>query len=283
MSTEADVPDTSGWAGKLADFDFEELPSAEQAEPETTPNPVVGSALPSHIDSEVALEADGEANLWMGIRFDAIPAEHKQDAWTELRRWVDNFLIQQNFSDAVTACWFQHPDVVNELYATLCAEYKVWEEGAPSVGPFLSFQSYLPGLKQRLRDSTMKACLSSKRHTWEEPAPLAYDQEAWEKARDTVTDVVQVQREGKTVEVRVKVKNEELAVTSSTRKIGPVRKPDKVLPDIRVRDRAAAGEVLVQVLRHREDEVQWQIQHKGQWNDFDVESEDQTVIEVSGE
>ncbi|MGO2069220.1 hypothetical protein [Glutamicibacter arilaitensis] len=282
MSTKSEVPDTSGWTDKLTDFDFSEMPDEEVTEPETTPTPVVGSPLPSHVDSEVAVEAAGEANLWMGIRFDEIPAELKQKAWTELRRWVDQFLIQQNFTDVVAACWFQHPDAVNELYATLCAEYKVWEEGAPSVGPFLSFQSYLPGLKQRLRDSTMKSCLSSKRHSWDVPAPLAYDQEAWEKVRDTVTDVVTVQREDQTVEVRAKVKNEELAATSPARKIGPVRQQDRVLPAVTVRDRAAAGEVLVQVLRHRDDEIQWQIQHDGQWEHLDVETTDD-IVDMSGE
>lgn len=279
MSSDTDVPDTDGWAEKLADFDFGNFP--DDAEPATTENPVVGSPLPSHVDAEVAVEAAEEGSLWFGMKFGEIPAELKQEAWTELRRWVDQFVIQQNFIDVVSPCWFQHPDAVNELYATFCADYKVWEEGAPSVGPFLSFQSYLPGLKQRLRDSTLKGCLSAKRHTWVEPQALQYDQEAWEKTRDTVVDVVSVYRTDNKQEVRAAVKHAQGTVPSSSRQIGPTHQTVKVLPEIRVRDRAAVDEVLLEVVRHREDDVSWQIEREGKWHELEIPGEE--VVDMSGD
>ena len=279
MSNETEAPDTDGWADKLKDFDFGPLP--DDPEPVTTENPVVGSPLPSHVDSEVAVEAAEEGSLWFGMKFDQIPAELKQEAWTELRRWVDQFVGQQNFFDVVSPCWFQHPDAVNELYATFCAEYKVWEEGAPSVGPFLSFQSYLPGLKQRLRDSTLKGCLSAKRHTWSMPEPLKYDQEAWESTRDTVVEVMSVQRTDEKQQVRAAVEHPMGTVASTSRQIGPAHQPVKAVPEIRVRDRAAVDEVLIEVLRHREDDVSWQVQRDGQW--IEMEVPDEEVVDLSGD
>lgn len=280
MSSETDVPDTDGWAEKLKDFDFGGFPD-EPVEPVTTENPVVGSPLPSHVDGDVAVEAEADVNLWFGMRFDQIPAELKQEAWIELRRWVDQFVIQQNFIDVIPACWFQHPDVVNELYATSCADFKVWEEGAPSVGPFLSFQSYLPGLKERLRKSSLTNCLSSKRHNWTIPAALEYDQEAWEKTRDTVVDVVQVQRTDEKQRVRAAVQHEQGTVSSNSNSIGPTHDTVKVLPEILVRDRASAEEVLVEVIRHRDDDVTWQVESKGQWHELELPSEE--VVDMSGD
>lgn len=51
--------------------------------------------------------------------------------------------------------------------------------------------------------------------------------------------------------------------------------------EIHARDRAAVDEVLIEVLRHRDDEVSWQIEHDGTWIELDASEEE--VVDLSGD
>lgn len=271
---------TDGWPDE-DDWNFGPLEDAatktnggEDPDPATTPTPLVeGTPLPAHVDQDVIEAVDEAPAAWFGIQFDQIPAELSQEAWIELRRWVDRFIVQHNMSKEVRSCWFLHPDVVNELYATMCAEYKVWEEGAPGVGPFLSFQTYLPGLRQRLLESTQKFCVADE-HKWN-PEPLKYDEMAWCRVRDTVKTTMAIPRDkSKTVSVRVATDRGE--TTSNVVKMGAVTSPDRVVPTVEVLERAAPHEVSVSVTHHFNDPVSWQVSTGNDWIDLvlDMDEED---------
>lgn len=255
-----------GWGDGTEDWSFEPI-EGEDSDPATAPTPLVeATPLPAHIDQDVVEAVEDAPAAWFGIQFEQIPAELRQEAWIELRRWVDRFIVQHNMYKEVHPCWFGHPDVVNELYATMCAEYKVWEEGAPGVGPFLSFQTYLPGLRQRLLDSTQKFCDPTE-HKWKQHEPLRYDETAWCRARDTVTTTVAVPRD-KSATVGVRVATEEGEVTSNVVKMGAVTKPDRVVPRLEVLERAAPYEVSVSATHHVDDKISWQVSTGDEWADL---------------
>lgn len=252
----AENEDAQGWHGE----DMDE-PSTM-----TTQLPVVdGTPLTAFVDGEVAEAMEEAQPLWFGTRFSDISPELKQEAWVGLRRWVDQFVVQQNFTSELKPCWFQHHDVVNELYATMCADYKVWEEGAPSVGPLLSFQTYLPGLKQRLRESTIKFCTEDA-HTWKEKKRLEYNETEWRSIRDSVSENVAVPRhkESKTT-VRAVVGSDDSPITSSELVIGNLQQVDKLVPNLEVTDSSSPDSVTVTATFHRDDAVKWEHKITNDW------------------
>lgn len=83
----------------------------------------------------------------------------KREAWVWLREWVDGFVAQYRPNEGVIRpCWFRHPDVVAELWAVANAELKVWSEQMISTMPLTGFQAFLPGVWDRLLNSSMKEC-----------------------------------------------------------------------------------------------------------------------------
>lgn len=269
--------DDDGWSFSAPTEDEPLWPGEKMgdADPATSPLPTVeGTPLPAHIDDEVAAAIEDGPELWFGTRFTDIPPELKQDAWVGLRKWVDQFIVEHDLG-FISPCWFQHPDVVNELYATMCAEYKVWEEGAPSVGPFLSFQTYLPGLKQRLRDSTMKFCLANE-HKWEKPGPLVYNETDWNRTRDSISLNFDLSRDDEcTLGVRAVVDTGTDSVLSNTLKIGSLRSNAKPIPTISVRDTADPSIVTVTATVHRDDaSLRWEQNTGNDWVEL-VSNDDQ--------
>ena len=83
----------------------------------------------------------------------------QREAWVWLREWVDAFVAQYRPKESVIRpCWFRHPDAVAELWAVANAELKVWAEQMISTMPLTGFQAFLPGVWDRLENSTMKEC-----------------------------------------------------------------------------------------------------------------------------
>ncbi|WP_431711450.1 hypothetical protein [Glutamicibacter uratoxydans] len=280
MSDQDTTNGVDGQWGDDEDWNFEPLEQTAilpiqggGSVPATSPTPTIqGTPLPAHVDDDVVEAVEDAPAVWFGIQFQRIPPELKQDAWIGLRRWVDCFVVQHNMSKEVRPCWFEHPDVVNELYATMCAEYKVWEEGAPGVGPFLSFHTYLPGLRQRLVESTQKFC-SATEHKWEQPEPMKYDEARWSHVRDTVQTTKTIPRD-ESATVSVRVTTDEGNKTSNVVKVGAVTTPHLVAPTLEVLERAAPDEVSVSATCHRKDPVSWQISAGNDWVDVEPEIED---------
>lgn len=111
----------------------QEIPGPEQTDGEAAASP-----LP-YLDPEVeaALAAEGPPE-WLGTRWRTIEPGQQWDAWNGLRRWVDWFIREYRLTTSdVPACWYRHPDLTAELYAAMCMEYKVWEEGAPGLAPMM--------------------------------------------------------------------------------------------------------------------------------------------------
>lgn len=146
-----------------------------------------GTALP-FLDSDVAAElAEEPLPPWFGVRWREIEPEHQVAAWNGLRRWVDWFVSEYRLpTSVVPACWFRHPNITAELYAAMCMEYKVWEEGAPGLGPMMLWHAHVEMLMGRLRRMGEEAgCVNSGVH--KEPEgfggrgafELDYDESAW--------------------------------------------------------------------------------------------------------
>lgn len=120
---------------------------------------------------------------WLGTRWREIPPEQQQEAWVGLRRWVDWFTHEfQLPSQVVPACWYRHPNLVQELYAAMSMEYKAWEEGTPSLTPMMMFHPNVAAMIQRLRDMVQEAGTCAKG----EHKPISrmirnYDEDDWRK------------------------------------------------------------------------------------------------------
>lgn len=83
----------------------------------------------------------------------------QREAWMWLREWVDGFVAQYRPNEGVIRpCWYRHPDAVAELWAVANAELKVWSEQMISTMPLTGFQAFLPGVWDRLANSSMKEC-----------------------------------------------------------------------------------------------------------------------------
>lgn len=121
--------------------------------------------------------------------------ESKREAWIWLREWVDGFVAQYRPNEGVIRpCWFRHPDAVAELWAVANAELKVWSEQMISTMPMTGFQAFLPGVWDRLANSSMRECHDG--HTEpdsfgkREPAwALEVDEQDWMDHLHSVADV----------------------------------------------------------------------------------------------
>ncbi len=154
-----------------------------------------GSPLP-YLDPEVeaALAAEGPPE-WLGVRWREIEPGQQWDAWNGLRRWVDWFIREYRLTTSdVPPCWYRHPDLTAELYAAMCMEHKVWEEGAPGLAPIMMWHPNVAQLRSRLKDMTHEAgCVQNGRH--KEPVAysgtvgayeLDYDEDDWITAASTI-------------------------------------------------------------------------------------------------
>ncbi|MCP3425830.1 hypothetical protein NBM05_07370 [Rothia sp. AR01] len=176
----------------------------------------VGAFLDSSLDG-----ADSSQPRFLGKRWREItdPVE-KREAWGWLREWVDWFVLDYNLSTAlVPPCWFKHRELVAELWAAANAEYKVWEEGAASVMPLTSWHNYLPGVYERLKNSSAQRCVSAKKHnpppeygTSREPGALQVDEALW---ADHLVEVIDMEDELEAGQWRMVIADEQGNVTSS--------------------------------------------------------------------
>ncbi|GAB2714162.1 hypothetical protein ACX801_17960 [Arthrobacter bambusae] len=147
-------------------------------------------------DIEAELEAEGPPD-WLGLRWKDIADEDRADAWTGLRQWVDWFIREYNLNTSqITPCWYEHADITAELYAAMCAEYKIWEEGLPGIGAMTTWHPHVQALKSRLSDmmSKRQCVATNKHHADTEDLPFTYDQERWSAVRDGVTTITELPR-----------------------------------------------------------------------------------------
>jgi hypothetical protein len=156
------------------------------------------AGLPPFIDPEIEaeLEAEGPPD-WMGIRWRDIAPEDKAQAWTALRQWVDWFIREYNCNSVdITPCWYEHADMVAELYAGMCAEYKIWEEGSPGLGAMTTWHPHVQAMKVRLAAMVAARQCSAKAQHQDDPVdlPFTYDTIRWAAVRDSISVVTELPR-----------------------------------------------------------------------------------------
>lgn len=174
-------------------LDDDELDSETSADPTAEEQPAgdgdgddqEGTPLP-YLDPDIAAEwdeEDDELPEWFGVRWRDIDVEHQGEAWVWLRRWVEWFADTYRLRRAtIPRCWFQHPGIVEELYAAMCLEHKVWESKEPNVAAVTMWHNNLPPLVERLKAMTQEAgCEDHTSSGHIEPEPLApeVDEDAW--------------------------------------------------------------------------------------------------------
>lgn len=139
------------------------------------------------VDPDIEAELDAGPPSWMGMRWRDIEAADRPEAWTALRQWVDWFIREYQLkSTMLPPCWFEHADMVAELYAAMCAEYKIWEEGSPGLGAMTTWHPHVQAMRTRLAAMTAaRTCNAKKVHTPDLPdLPWSYNEVRWAQIRD---------------------------------------------------------------------------------------------------
>ena len=177
----------TGWKTEPFNADEDNTPESDGETPDVW-NDASVNGLPAFVDPDIGeeLEEEGPPD-WMGIRWRDIDESDSAEAWTVLRQWVDWFIREYSLTTSqITPCWYEHADVVAELYAAMCAEYKVWEEGMPGLAPMTTWHPHVQALKTRLAEITSKRqCAPTRKHHPDvEDLPFTYDQESWARVRD---------------------------------------------------------------------------------------------------
>ena len=133
---------------------------------------------------------------WLGYRWCDIPVRFQRVAWEELRRWVDRIVVEWQVSRGeVPDCWFRHPRLVQELYACMNAEYKAWEEKAPTVNGLLVWSAHFEQARRRMREVTedLAGCARGV-HQEETARRVAYEEGLWAETVGVVGVGVRVPR-----------------------------------------------------------------------------------------
>ena len=148
-----------------------------------------GGGLVPFVDAGVEAELGEGPPAWMGIRWRDIDATDRAEAWTVLRQWVDWFIREYQINArTIPACWFEHSDLLAELYAGMCAEYKIWEEGSPGLGAMTTWHPHVQALKGRLllmSDDHTCAQNAKKTHVPDVvELPWKYDEGRWAALRE---------------------------------------------------------------------------------------------------
>lgn len=195
-----------------------------------------------HMDQRLQqAEAVGVAPVWLGTRWRDIPAESQAEAWIGLRRWVDwlinEFRLQQSI---VPACWYMHPNLVQELYAAMAMEQKAWEEAAASLTPMMMWHPNLNAMIMRLREmvSELGGCGKGKHQTVEHLA-RDYDEDQWRRVVYGRRETATVQRprageDGYLVRARILGPGgHQLGVSDSVVGISPIRGAEPATVELR--------------------------------------------------
>ncbi|ALV47876.1 hypothetical protein MB46_19590 (plasmid) [Arthrobacter alpinus] len=154
------------------------------------------SQLPPYIDQDVEAADDDAPPVWFGRRWREITdTTEKQEAWKHLRQWVDWLKAEYKIVDGeIPNCWYLHTDITAELYAGQCAEYKVWEEGAPGLSPLTTWHPHLVAMRGRIK-GLADICNRNKKHTpdeasnGKEPFTLTHDEDQWHHHINSLVEV----------------------------------------------------------------------------------------------
>lgn len=241
-----------------------------------------GTPIP-FLDPEIAAELEeDEIPEWFGLRWRDIDLEHQRQAWVWLRRWVDWFTDTYRLrSTVLPACWFQHPVMVEELYAAMCLEYKVWASQEPNVAAVTMWHNSVPAIADRLSSFTTEAqCGAEKGHVEAPRLVREVDEFAWEAtlARRTVRTTLDHPREGLRG-VRAVLSDHQGREVARSTPVGLTAREDHGEPKISAKWGAAGGhddEELHLVIdnAHRVASVAWQVSDDdgGTWHGWDDDS-----------
>lgn len=176
------------------------------------------------VDAGIEEELDEGEELpeWFGIRWRDIPVGEQREAWIGLRRWVDWFTDTHRLGTSVIpSCWFQHSGIVEELYAAMCLEWKVWALEAPNVSPVTMWHNYRGGIIDRLTAATSRTGCEEGGHKPEHEMVREVDDFEWERVISRREVVQTVDHPEKGVRwVRAKLLDQEGDVVTQSKPVG---------------------------------------------------------------
>lgn len=195
-----------------------------------------------------AAETAAGPPLWLGTRWRDIAVAQQREAWIGLRRWVDWLINEYRLPEQVVpACWYLHPNLVEELYAAMCMEFKAWEEAAPSLTPMMMWHPNLQAMITRLREQVadLGTCVRGE-HQAVEHLARDYDEDQWRRIAYGRRENTTVQRpkadeEGYLLRARlIGPDGKELAVSDSVVGIAAIKGAEPATVQLR-RDRTTAA------------------------------------------
>lgn len=270
-----DFEDIEDWSDDLIDMDE---PDQQRNQTEVSQQKQRASTpLPEFLDSEVTDELAGEmAPVWLGTRWRDIPEADQLDAWNGLREWVDWLVKEYKLTGAVVPpCWYKHTDIVAELYAAMCMEHKVWEEGEPGLNPMMFWHPNLHQMIHRLRESVTGAgCYSAEEHKeplamkGKAPFELDYDETDWNSHVSTAMTSQRIDRPDEGVRyVRAGLVNNKGEMIAQSEPVGVKHREAQKRETVELQYVAANNDynVLTAVRRQYSDDhlLSWEISKDG--------------------
>ncbi|KAA9394170.1 hypothetical protein FCK90_08625 [Kocuria coralli] len=137
---------------------WETLAPPADVDQQTGPAAYEDSAV-SDVTEELA-----DVPQWLGTRWRDLPEESMGEVWTWLRGWVDWLVETHRIPvDEIPACWYRHPEIVEELWAAANAEAQAWEATTPTMTPMTAWHFHLGMMRDRLAGKA-KACVAKNAH-----------------------------------------------------------------------------------------------------------------------
>jgi len=240
-----------------------------------------GSPLPEFLDGDIAQQLDHDLPpVWFGVRWRDIAAHQQAEAWNALRNWVDWLIAEYRLSVYdVPACWYKHSNIVAELYAAMCMEYKVWEEQEPGLSPTMFWHTNLQQIVMRLKQMVDDAgCAREGQHKepvtyGEKPAfQLDYDENDWKQHIQQAVVTRQVVRPATAMTlVRARIANGNGETVAISEPVGIKAPLDGSSTDVRLEFLATHGtETVVQAWWENPEDDQQLVWETSAPDDLDV-------------
>lgn len=266
--TDDDVAEDGEFFDEFPTEEFSQVqsPLDQAATLSTTPEDrPPGTPFDGYLDDEIAAELAGDpAPVWFGMRWRDIPTEHQTEAWNGLRRWVDWLIKEYRLTTSdVPPCWYRHTNIVAELYAGMCMEYKVWQEDEPGLGPTMFWHTNLQQIIMRLKMMVDDAgCTREGSH--KEPVAygdtpaheLAYNEDDWQQHVGTVKEQITIERPAHNVMyVRARIESDDNEPVAVSDPVGIKRLSSPGQPELSVEHVSLHGrETVLEVRWEHHDE-----------------------------
>lgn len=248
---------------------------------------------------ELDVSSFEEAVPGLGTRWRAIDPEDLSGVWQDLRNWVDWLVVEYDISkQQIPSCWYRHRQVVAELYAMRCAEWKVWESNEPQTNAAFQFHPHLASMLQRLSNLVGK-CNTNGKHVEEQSygdlpsGVLTYDEDDWAQFLTSQTQTQVLPRESTDLWWRRRLEMKDRDGTITTHYSEPLNvTAKKASPEQKLRPTQvlSATNQYVQVASTSQGgqlhESVWECApnpESTEWKELEISKEDQSLADDSHE